>query len=234
MCNIEDFKFLADMIQHVSLPLRARYVFCCAPINKKMPFVCTLFLKFARQYSKNEALTFDWLCQNIGWPLTSPKTIIDLVHLEAVFDVLDLYLWFSYRFLDLFPHANLVRDLQKELDLIIQEGVFQLTRLLKNSETSISSGAGSAPDEDSYTMSRQKQSYYRNQKMDDSTRSLSREMRVGRGRLTDRLLAQGLLTPQMLQELRKEWNDSKGNDNGDGSDNDDTPFSKIKRKRKTK
>lgn len=234
MCNIEDFKFLADMIQHVSLPLRARYVFCCAPINKKMPFVCTLFLKFARQYSKNEALTFDWLCQNIGWPLTSPKTIIDLVHLEAVFDVLDLYLWFSYRFLDLFPHANLVRDLQKELDLIIQEGVFQLTRLLKNSETSISSGAGSAPDEDLYTMSRQKQSYYRNQKLDDSTRSLSREMRVGRGRLTDRLLAQGLLTPQMLQELRKEWNDAKGNDNGDGSDNDDTPFSKIKRKRKTK
>ncbi|CAG2060623.1 unnamed protein product [Timema podura] len=45
MCNIEDFKFLADMIQHVPLPLRARYVFCCAPINKKMPFVCTMFLK---------------------------------------------------------------------------------------------------------------------------------------------------------------------------------------------
>lgn len=45
MCNIEEFKFLADMIQHVPLPLRARYVFCCAPINKKIPFVCTMFLK---------------------------------------------------------------------------------------------------------------------------------------------------------------------------------------------
>jgi hypothetical protein len=45
MCNIEDFKFLADMIQHVPLPLRARYVFCCAPINRKLPFVCTMFLK---------------------------------------------------------------------------------------------------------------------------------------------------------------------------------------------
>lgn len=45
MCNIEDFKFLADMIQHVPLPLRVRYLFCCAPINKKMPFVCTMFLK---------------------------------------------------------------------------------------------------------------------------------------------------------------------------------------------
>lgn len=45
MCNVEDFKFLADMIQHVPLPLRARYVFCCAPINRKMPFVCSMFLK---------------------------------------------------------------------------------------------------------------------------------------------------------------------------------------------
>lgn len=111
MCNIEDFKFLADMIQHVPLPLRARYLFCCAPINKKMPFVCTMFLKvnvlkvnldlyllynlfqFARQYSRNEPITFDWLCRNIGWPVQMPKTILDLVHLEALFDVLDLYLW---------------------------------------------------------------------------------------------------------------------------------------------
>lgn len=45
MCNTEDFKFLAEMIEHVPLPLRVRYVFCCAPINRKMPFVCSMFLK---------------------------------------------------------------------------------------------------------------------------------------------------------------------------------------------
>ena len=45
MCNVEDVKFLADIIEHVPLPLRARYTFSCAPINKKMPFVCTMFLK---------------------------------------------------------------------------------------------------------------------------------------------------------------------------------------------
>lgn len=61
MCNIEDFKFLAEMIQHVALPLRARYVFCCAPINRKMPFVCSMFLKVARQYSRNEPITFDFI-----------------------------------------------------------------------------------------------------------------------------------------------------------------------------
>jgi ATP-dependent RNA helicase SUPV3L1/SUV3 len=45
MCNVDDFKFLADMIEHVPLALRARYVFCCAPIPKRQPFVCTMFLK---------------------------------------------------------------------------------------------------------------------------------------------------------------------------------------------
>ncbi|KAJ4433012.1 RNA helicase [Periplaneta americana] len=198
MCNTEDFKFLADMIQHVPLPLRARYVFCCAPINRKMPFVCTMFLKFARQYSKNEALTLDWLCRNLGWPFASPKTILDLVHLEAVFDVLDLYLWLSYRFMDLFPAANLVRDMQGELDAMIQQGVFQLTRLLKNSETGVSSGTTSAIDEDDFAINHHKQSYLRGSKD-------SHPPRVGGGRLTERLLAQGLLTPNMLQELRKEW-----------------------------
>lgn len=179
MCNINDFKFLADMIQHVPLPLRARYVFCCAPISRKATFVCSMFLKFARQYSRNEAITFNWLSQQIGWPLACPNTITHLVHLEAVFDVLDLYLWLSYRFpvrrsfspfapcnsgavvrfwrkpnltsivsQDLFPHGDTIRDMQSELDSLIQSGVAQMTRLLINSENSVSSGVSTAVDVD--------------------------------------------------------------------------------------
>jgi ATP-dependent RNA helicase SUPV3L1/SUV3 len=154
MCNTEDFKFLADMIQHVPLSLRARYVFCCAPINRKMPFVCSMFLKFARQYSRSDVVTFNWLCTQVGWPLSMPRTILDLVHLEAVFDVFDLYLWFSYRFMDIFPEANLVRDIQRELDEIIQQGVIQITKLLKNSETAISSNQ---PDEEAFTINQKKE-----------------------------------------------------------------------------
>ncbi|XP_064552930.1 ATP-dependent RNA helicase SUV3 homolog, mitochondrial isoform X1 [Drosophila montana] len=187
MCNIEDFKFLAEMIQHVPLPLRARYVFCCAPINRKMPFVCSMFLKIARQYSRNEPITFDFIKRNCGWPFKLPKTILDLVHLESVFDVMDLYLWLSYRFMDLFPEAANVREAQKELDEIIQQGVFQITRLLKNTE------AGQDGEIPNYTMRRVTQ--IKEPRLPSSSR----------GRLTERLLAQGLLTPGMLSELRKEW-----------------------------
>lgn len=45
MCNIENMKFLANIIEHVSLPIQVRYVFSCAPINKNMTFVCSMFLK---------------------------------------------------------------------------------------------------------------------------------------------------------------------------------------------
>lgn len=218
MCTTDDFKFLAEMIQHVPLPLRARYVFCCAPINRKMPFVCSMFLKFARQYSRSEPITFNWLVSHLSYPFALPRTILDLVHLEAVFDVMDLYLWLSYRFMDIFPDAHLVRDTQKELDDIIQQGVFQITRLLKNSETAISNNT---PDEDSFMINQRKSQYYRE----------PRNMGSSRGRLTERLLAQGLLTPSMLNELRKEW-DKQSKTGGESSDDDYTPKKGRPRKKK--
>ncbi|XP_013113540.2 ATP-dependent RNA helicase SUV3 homolog, mitochondrial [Stomoxys calcitrans] len=233
MCNIEDFKFLAEMIQHVPLPLRARYVFCCAPINRKMPFVCSMFLKIARQYSRSEPITFDFIKKNCGWPLSLPKTIVDLVHLEAVFDVMDLYLWLSYRFMDIFPEAASVRAAQAELDEIIQQGVFQITKLLKNTEAN----QGTANGDTTYNMRRIVQ---------------TKEPRLpstSRGRLTDRLISQGLLTPGMLSELRKEWdaqqqalkhkeqnqdNQSKTDEFPNDSDDDDSTYNKNMRKKRRK
>ncbi|XP_071090301.1 ATP-dependent RNA helicase SUV3 homolog, mitochondrial-like [Haliotis cracherodii] len=135
LCNVKDFKFLADLIEHVPLPLRAKYVFCCSPIPTKQPFVCTMFLKFARQFSRSEPLTLLKLRTQINWPFAQPATINDLIHLEGVFDVLDLYLWLSYRFPDMFPDTEPVRDMQKELDVLIHEGVAHITQLLKVSKS---------------------------------------------------------------------------------------------------
>ncbi|XP_020797251.1 ATP-dependent RNA helicase SUPV3L1, mitochondrial [Boleophthalmus pectinirostris] len=193
VCNIDDFKFLADMIQHIPLNLRSRYVFCTAPINKKQPFVCTSFLKFARQFSRDEPLTFDWVCRHIGWPPLAPKNIKDLVHLEAVHDVLDLYLWLSYRFMDMFPDTILIRQIQKDLDQIIQDGVRNITRLIRAS--------------DPVTVTDPLQNAKPDQMAD---RGLS--LKVQRGSraaidssLTSRLVRDGLLTPDMIQQLQREW-----------------------------
>lgn len=206
MCNVDDFKFCADMIQHVPLPLRARYVFCCAPINRKLPFSCAMFLKFARQYSKNDSVTFHWLCEHIGWPFSPPKSLLDLVHMEAVFDVMDVYLWLSYRFMDLFPDANMVRDVQKELDSLIQTGIQSLTQLLNSSATGLANAEASISEPDQFDVQVRKHNFYK------GTNELKQRVDlkpIRKGKLTERLIAEGLLTPQILQELHKEWSRNK-------------------------
>lgn len=121
-----------------------------------------------------------------------------------------------------------MREAQKELDEIIQQGVFQITRLLKNTE------AGQESDTPNYSMRRV--THVREPRLPSSSR----------GRLTERLLAQGLLTPGMLSELRKEWDAQQGQsqatsgtkdsqDYGSESDDDDDNggnLKKIRRKRK--
>lgn len=231
VCNIEDFKFVADMIQHIPLNLRARYVFCTAPINRNLPFVCTSLLKFARQFSRNEPLTFQWICKHVHWPVSSPKSIKDLMHLESVHDILDLYLWLSYRFMDMFPHAGLVRSIQKELDAIIQNGVYNITKLIRASEAASSLHVmegtvlpREAPtDENSRTV----------QKGNRGSRRTPINSEVQSGSLTSKLVKDGLLTPSMLKQLQQEWL-NRQNDHGShtrGTYYDMDNFKKTRKKK---
>ncbi|TRZ20719.1 hypothetical protein HGM15179_006383 [Zosterops borbonicus] len=255
VCNIDDFKFIADMIQHIPLNLRSRYVFCTAPLNRKEPFVCTTLLKFARQFSRNEPLTFDWLCRHTKWPLAAPKNIKELIHLEAVHDVFDLYLWLSYRFLDMFPDAVLVRDIQKKLDDIIQIGVCNITKLIRASQSAAAPGTAEVVPED-FPLSKDARVVSGHQGA-ASTEALSiaveaaglrrarssRPSRLGsrqedlksygRGSLANRLLREGLLTQEMLRQLESEWQDQHRNGRyGIGSKRDDQHSSKETRKKR--
>ncbi|CAL1603936.1 unnamed protein product [Knipowitschia caucasica] len=219
VCNIDDFKFLADMIQHIPLNLRSRYVFCTAPINKKQPFVCTSFLKFARQFSRDEPLTFDWVSRHVSWPALAPKNIKDLVHLEAVHDVLDLYLWLSYRFMDMFPDTMLIRQIQQDLDQIIQEGVRNITRLIRASDSSITDPLQNGKPEQTSAQSVTRRTPGGSRAIMDSS-------------LTSRLVRDGLLTPDMIRQLQKEW--SKESDTTKQSSLDTNYFNSDKGKRRKK
>lgn len=50
--------------------------------------------------------------------------------------------------------------MQTELDAVIQQGVFQLTKLLRNSETGVSTGTGEDVQEQ-FTMKQHQNSYLR-------------------------------------------------------------------------
>ena len=207
LCQLDDFKFLADMIEHIRLPLKAKYIFCCAPINRRMPFVCTMFLKIARQFSKGELVTFDWLCHQVGWPFSPPDTIMDLVHLEACHDVFDLYLWLSYRFPDMFPDVELVRSVENELDNVIEDGVENIVQLLRNAESGVSSGAAKV-DEDAFDLKNRKKLKFKkweHSKGSDKEDASKTSNKAAHRKLTDQLIDQGLLTKKMINELKREW-----------------------------
>ena len=131
ICNMKDFKILADMIEPVPLPLNVRYVFCCAPISVQEKRICSMFLKFGRKYSTGHPLTYGWVMDLLNAPFKAPQTLPDLMILEQNFDVFDLYLWLGYRFPDMFPDMELVREAQSELDHVIQGTVDVITALLK-------------------------------------------------------------------------------------------------------
>jgi len=131
ICDLGNFKVLANTIEHINIPLRSRFIFCCAPINTKFSFSVAMFTKFVRQFSVGEPMTAAWLKHNINWPCKPPKNLEELNHLETLFDVFELYLWLSYRFVDMFREPDAVRQMQKELDEIIFTGVTELVKLIK-------------------------------------------------------------------------------------------------------
>lgn len=59
-----------------------------------------------------------------------PQSIADLIELENIFDIMDIYLWLSYRFVDIYPHGDRIRAAQAQLDDLIQQGVAQITKLI--------------------------------------------------------------------------------------------------------
>lgn len=159
---------------------------------------------------------------------------------------------FSYRFMDMFPDAVLVRDIQKKLDDIIQIGVCNITKLIRASQSAAAPGTAEVVSED-FPLSRTKKDarVVSDHHGAASTEALSiaeeaaglrraKNMRpsrlgsrqedlksYGRGSLANRLLREGLLTQEMLRQLESEWQDQHRNGRyGFGSKRDDQHRSK--------
>ena len=59
-------KYSADIIEHVPLPLQVRYVFSCAPINRRIPFVCAMLLKVGIDVLRSSySLMIDLVCPTV-------------------------------------------------------------------------------------------------------------------------------------------------------------------------
>lgn len=84
------------------------------------------FVKFVRYYSRNEELTGEILKRLLGYPFKTPTSLNELAHLEDLYDVLDLYLWLSFRFAAIFCQKEEVFEIRSELEEVIFKGVKEL------------------------------------------------------------------------------------------------------------
>ena len=129
LCNFEDMLALAELIDHIPIKLKTKYVFATSPINRKEAFLTSCFVKFVRFYSNNEPVTADVLKKMIGYPWEVPDNMTAVQHLEVVFDVLDLYLWLCNRFPEIYCYREEVVSMRIDLEAIIYKGVKVMSKL---------------------------------------------------------------------------------------------------------
>lgn len=108
----------------------------------------------------------------------------------------------------MFPDASLVRDLQKELDGIIQEGVHNITKLIKISETHKLLNLENLSAESRSRLPGTLKNQARRMRGTKTLGSKAAEPpspSAAEKSLASRLVQQGLLTADMLKQLEKEW-----------------------------
>lgn len=100
--------------------------------------------------------------------------------------------------MDMFPDANLIRDIQKELDGIIQVGVRNITRLIRATEDQPAPAENTASTGlavlDTPPLKRGR-----------GTKNQRKDPRMTDSSLSSRLVRDGLLTKELLQQLQREW-----------------------------
>jgi len=106
----------------------------------------------------------------------------------------------SYRFPDLFPEQEQVRDMQRDLDKQIYEGIVNIASLIKRTqmEASASGVTDSNP-------SQSKASFVGS----GVSRSPTSDVENYTNTLTNKLVSSGVLTPTMIEKLKQEWIESE-------------------------
>ena len=80
------------------------------------------FVKLVRMYSNNMVVTADTMKTMLSCPFKKPVSFKELLLLEDMFDVLDLYLWLSFRFDSIFCEREEIIQMKGELEDVIFHG----------------------------------------------------------------------------------------------------------------
>ena len=103
----------------------------------------------------------------------------------------------------MFPDVELVRSIQIELDEVIQNGVANIVQLLRNADSGTSSSAARILDEGDFAAKQKSKNVHR--KWDHSLNVDRNPLSSSKGKLSSKLVKDGLVTDKMMKDLKREW-----------------------------
>ncbi|EFO26445.2 hypothetical protein LOAG_02037 [Loa loa] len=131
LCDIEQFRKLAELIDDIPLSIKVKYAFCTAPVDMEVDngVARTCFVRIARRFAEGQAINYNWFCEIIQWPLPKPTSVTMLLDMCKLYNLIDLYLWLSYKFPDIFPDRERVRLLGKLIESYINEALLTMSEI---------------------------------------------------------------------------------------------------------
>eukprot|EP00002_Diphylleia_rotans_P003331 TRINITY_DN12277_c0_g1_i2.p1 TRINITY_DN12277_c0_g1~~TRINITY_DN12277_c0_g1_i2.p1 ORF type:complete len:770 (-),score=166.88 TRINITY_DN12277_c0_g1_i2:24-2099(-) len=115
-CDYSDMKTISDLLVDIpNLTLEDIYNFSVAPVNVQNPNATIAIRRYAQKYARREQIVFD-----VNMPPRIPHNDEKLRELEMTHQVIDLYLWLSYRFEGHFPNREIARNNSNKTNLMIQ------------------------------------------------------------------------------------------------------------------
>lgn len=135
--------------------------------------------------------------------------------------------------MDMFPDTALIREIQQELDSIIQQGVQNITRLLRANDPTVTASL-LKPGSQQAIGGGASSSHLTGSKGQKGQRGSREAMESP---LAGRLVRDGLLTPDLLRQLQREWSKAQKQEATDQSaldtgHHDDNHRGKSRRKKK--
>eukprot|EP00602_Paraphysomonas_sp_CaronLab_P001007 CAMPEP_0185033648 /NCGR_PEP_ID=MMETSP1103-20130426/22779_1 /TAXON_ID=36769 /ORGANISM="Paraphysomonas bandaiensis, Strain Caron Lab Isolate" /LENGTH=626 /DNA_ID=CAMNT_0027569993 /DNA_START=118 /DNA_END=1995 /DNA_ORIENTATION=- len=101
--DLDEKREQAAAISEFRMRFRDRYMFCLAPVNIDSKDVMKAFRSMARQFSRGDEVI---LSKKHIPPLIPPKGPDELLILETAHQIMDLYMWLSFRFPEQFIQAK--------------------------------------------------------------------------------------------------------------------------------
>ncbi|KAF1314398.1 Atp-dependent RNA helicase supv3l1, partial [Globisporangium splendens] len=190
LCNHADMKDAAALLCDLEdLKLKDRFTFCMAPVNLRNPLARRVFVDYATAHARDESVKLD-----IYLPKYAPQTAEALRDVEIKAQIIDLYLWLSFRFETTFVEKDLALECKARVLELVEQGLVNTTynREQKKSHRRngrVEQGAGGVWRDRSNNSNHQSQRYTKNTSQGrpvlQGNARLSRQQRVERDSISD-------------------------------------------------